>query len=99
MLLMAESNFIFSLYSNDVIYIEIPDTITLKSVSSNDTININHGYFLRGNVKIKSGAFEIATLDKQYIRTSIPSIVFAHYISAKSILLERYVKSQVLKNA
>lgn len=72
MLLMSESDFIFSLYSNDVIYIELPDTITLKSVSSNDTINVNHGYFLRGNVKIKSGTFEVSTLDKQYIRTSIP---------------------------
>lgn len=41
-------------------------------MSSNDTININHGYFLKGNIKIKSGTFEISTLDKQYIRTSIP---------------------------
>ena len=32
MLLMNEHDFIFSLYQNDVIYIELPEAITLKSI-------------------------------------------------------------------
>ncbi len=72
MLLMEEHDFIFALYQNDVIYIELPEAITLKSTTSSDSIEVDHGYFLRGKVRSKSGTFEIATLDKQYTRTSIP---------------------------
>ena len=72
MLMMSENDFIFSLYPNDVIYIEFPEAITLNSVSSSDTTEIDRGYFLRGKVRIKAGTFEITTLDKQFTRTSIP---------------------------
>ena len=72
MLLMNEHDFIFSLYQNDVIYIELPEAIILKSTTSSDSIEVDHGYFLRGKVRSKSGTFEISTLDKQYMRTSIP---------------------------
>lgn len=72
MLLMNEHDFIFSLYQNDVIYIELPEAITLKSTTSSDSIEVDHGYFLRGKVRSQSGTFEISTLDKQYMRTSIP---------------------------
>lgn len=72
MLIMSETDFLCSLYSNDIIYIEFPETVQLKSVSSADTIDVDQGYFLRGKVQIKSGTFEITTLDKQYTRTSIP---------------------------
>lgn len=72
MLMMSENDFIFSLYPNDVIYIEFPEAITLNSVSSSDTTEIDRGYFLRGKVRTKAGTFEITTLDKQFTRTSIP---------------------------
>lgn len=57
---------------NCVIYIELPEAITLNSTTSSDSIEVDHGYFLRGKVRSKSGTFEISTLDKQYKRTSIP---------------------------
>lgn len=72
MLMMSENDFIFSLYPNDVIYIEFPEAITLNSISSSDTTEIDRGYFLRGKVRITAGTFEITTLDKQFTRTSIP---------------------------
>lgn len=56
----------------NLIYIELPEAITLKSTTSSDSIEVDHGYFLRGKVRSKSGTFEISTLDKQYMRTSIP---------------------------
>lgn len=70
--IMDEKDFLFSLYPNDVIYLETPTPIRLKNKTSSDTIEIDHGYFTRGKIRTQSATFEITTLDNQYFRVSIP---------------------------